>query len=118
MGLLITTTTTTTTTWDHRGVLGGGPRENPRSLSSPKAEKFESGKKLTDGPTDRPTYNTWSWLKIGWVGAKKIMTGRPWGIKTKILQASYIPKNSETVEFINVTRSYKHTRYYPSKVIL
>ena len=32
--------TTTTTTWDHTGVLGGGPRENPRSLSSPKAEKF------------------------------------------------------------------------------
>ena len=32
------TTTTTTTTWDHRGDRGGGPRENPRSLSSPKAE--------------------------------------------------------------------------------
>ena len=29
-----------TTTWDHRGDPGGGPRENPRSLSSPKAEKF------------------------------------------------------------------------------
>ena len=32
--------TTTTTTWDHWGVPGEGPRENPRSLSSPKAEKL------------------------------------------------------------------------------
>ena len=35
-----TNTTTNTTSWDHRGVPGGGPRENPRSLSSPKAEKY------------------------------------------------------------------------------
>ena len=31
---------TTTTTRVHREVPGGGPRENPRSLSSPKVEKF------------------------------------------------------------------------------
>ena len=36
-----TTTTTTTTTWVPWGDPGGGPRENPRSLSSPKAEKIE-----------------------------------------------------------------------------
>ena len=34
-----TTTTTITTTWAHRRDPGGGPRENPKSLSSPKAEK-------------------------------------------------------------------------------
>ena len=46
------------------------------------------------------------------------MTGRPWGIKTKIVQASYILKNSETVEKINVTKSYKYTIIHPCKVIL
>merc|ERR1712074_445686 len=52
---------------DRGGIPDGGPRENPRSLSSPKAEKFEkwknfghlkSGKILdrqTDRLTDRPT---------------------------------------------------------------
>ena len=38
-----TTTTNTTTTWSSQGVPGGGPHENPRSLSSPKAEKMEVG---------------------------------------------------------------------------
>ena len=33
------TTTTTTTTWDHCWLPGGGPHENPRYLSIPKAEK-------------------------------------------------------------------------------
>ena len=35
-----TTTITTTTTWSSQGVPGGVTHENPRSLSSPKAEKF------------------------------------------------------------------------------
>ena len=48
-----TATTTTTTTWDHRGDPGGGPRENPRSLLSPKAEEFATEKLWTDRPTDR-----------------------------------------------------------------
>merc|ERR1712055_1122726 len=34
-----TATTTTTTTWVHGGVPYEGPRENPKSLSSPKSEK-------------------------------------------------------------------------------
>ena len=48
------TTTTTTNTWDHWHIPVGGPRENPRSLSSPKAEKFEFDFFLyfsTDGQT-------------------------------------------------------------------
>ena len=36
-----TTTTNTTTTLGHWGFQGGSPRENPRSLSSPKVEKFD-----------------------------------------------------------------------------
>ena len=49
------------TIWDHGGDPGGGPRENPRSLSSPKAEKFEFEKirdiKLgTNRPTDIVTH--------------------------------------------------------------
>ena len=37
-----TTTTATTSTigWGHRPVLGGGLRENSRSLSSPKDKKY------------------------------------------------------------------------------
>ena len=31
----------TTTTWDHGWVPYEGPRENPRSLASPKAEKLD-----------------------------------------------------------------------------
>ena len=51
--------------WDDAGVLGGGPRENPRSLASPKAEKKFAGNFSTDGPTDRVTYTSrWSRLKI------------------------------------------------------
>ena len=38
--------------WGDAGVLGGGPRENPMSLSSPNAEKFLAKKKLTDRPTE------------------------------------------------------------------
>ena len=34
-----TTTSTTTNTQGHQWVPGGGPRENPMSLSSPKSEK-------------------------------------------------------------------------------
>ena len=37
------------------GVPGGGPRENPRSVSSPKAEKFLAVKIVTDRPTDGQT---------------------------------------------------------------
>ena len=40
--------------WGDARVLGGGPRENRRSLSSPKAEKFEYGKILTDGCSNGP----------------------------------------------------------------
>ena len=47
-----TTTTSTTTTWDHGGVPYEGPHENPRSLSSPKAEKYLAEKNLTDGLTE------------------------------------------------------------------
>ena len=39
--IITTTTTTTTTTLGHWGVPGGSTRENPRSLSSPKVEKFD-----------------------------------------------------------------------------
>ena len=51
------------------GVPYEGPRENPRSLSSPKAEKFESGKNGHVGgvmaSTDRVSYTIrWSRIKI------------------------------------------------------
>ena len=40
---------------NHVGGLGGGPRENPRSLSSPKAEKFLAEKIWNDGRSDGST---------------------------------------------------------------
>ena len=46
-----TTTTTTTTTQDQGGVKGGGPFENPRSLSLPRAEKLDFQNSMYDGDT-------------------------------------------------------------------
>merc|ERR1712105_572121 len=52
----------------HGGIPEGGPRENPRSLSSPKAEKFEFDFfwiYWTEGGTDGVTYTIrWSRIKI------------------------------------------------------
>ena len=49
------TTTTTTTTWSSGGVPGGGPRENPSSLSSPRAWKLDfQNLGFLDRPTDQP----------------------------------------------------------------
>ena len=46
------------------GVPYEGSRENPRYLSSPKAEKFATEKLWTDRPTDIVTYTIrWSRIK-------------------------------------------------------
>ena len=54
-------------------------------------------------------------LKIWWVDAQKIMTERPWGIKTNIDPASYMTQNSKTVDKIIITPSYKYTLFYYCK---
>ena len=67
--------------YDHGGIPEGGPRENPRSLSSPKAEKFEFDFFWTfwteggteggtdDGRTDGVTYTIrWSRIKMMFFG--------------------------------------------------
>ena len=47
------------TTWDHQGDPGGGPRENPKSLSSPKAEKYY----LTNA--DKIVFMTLRFMRLG-----------------------------------------------------
>ena len=82
--------------WEIKWVPGGGPRENPRSLSSPKAEKFLAVK-IIDGPTDGRTDGPTEGLILSARSRIKI----PWLIKHRVFTTPATVKNVTTT-FITV----------------